>query len=346
VYYLTDGMGSVIGLANNAGQSVAKYSYDGFGNIRNSSGNDSAASILGGDFRFQGQWLESESGLYYMRARDYDSNTGRFISRDPVDLIQTEPESFDPYQFVYDNPYIFTDPTGAFTLSELNVSMKIENILNASENFIANQIKDYAVDKAKGVLGDVFGSLLKSWLPGSWIQEGFKITKYEPGLRFERFVQGSICSILGDAFANFTQPIWFEPRVGVSGRPYSDGYNCYNILHQNERGRFGSAPESSAFPDFIFKNGQPTVEPPKGLLVGDIKYSVKGLYEGYVNPKNKENQWQATTNYAKYENRHQYAPITFFAAMTADKKEFKFWLEEIEKRAIEAHVVAFVLTLT
>jgi RHS repeat-associated protein len=165
VYYLTDGMGSVMGLANGTGQSVAKYSYDGFGNIRNSSGSDNAASILGGDFRFQGQWLESESGLYYMRARDYDSNTGRFISRDPVDLIQTEPESFDPYQFVYDNPYIFTDPTGMFTLIEINVNLSMQNALSSLKTYVNYQAKEYLKQKAEGMVTDALWSVLRSFLP-------------------------------------------------------------------------------------------------------------------------------------------------------------------------------------
>jgi RHS repeat-associated protein len=104
VYYLTDAMGSVIGEVDGDGNVVSRFSYDAFGNIRSQSGLSSA--LTGGDFRFQGQWLESDSGLYYFRARDYDSKTGLFLSRDKVDPIQENPESANPYQFAFQNPCV------------------------------------------------------------------------------------------------------------------------------------------------------------------------------------------------------------------------------------------------
>jgi RHS repeat-associated protein len=127
VYYLTDGMGSVIGMADQSGQSVAKYSYDSFGNIRNQSG--SLSDTTGGDFRFQGQWLESATGIYHFRARDYDSKTGTFLSRDPVDPNEQQPEAMNSYQAMYNNPYIYSDPSGQVTLTDLNMSQVIQDIL-------------------------------------------------------------------------------------------------------------------------------------------------------------------------------------------------------------------------
>ena len=53
VYYLTDAMGSVIGLAGAGGQDVARFNYDSFGK-RNASGTGaSLPGNAGGDFRFQ-----------------------------------------------------------------------------------------------------------------------------------------------------------------------------------------------------------------------------------------------------------------------------------------------------
>jgi hypothetical protein len=45
-----------------AGQSTSKFGYDAFGNVRTTQG--IAADSTGGDFRFQGQWLESTTGIY------------------------------------------------------------------------------------------------------------------------------------------------------------------------------------------------------------------------------------------------------------------------------------------
>jgi len=45
-----------------------------------------------------------------MRARYYDSVTGRFVSRDPVKSI--EPRSINPYQYALGNPLAYLDPSG------------------------------------------------------------------------------------------------------------------------------------------------------------------------------------------------------------------------------------------
>ena len=38
-------------------------------------------------FTYTGRRLDSETGLYYYRARYYDAQLGRFISRDPIGYI-------------------------------------------------------------------------------------------------------------------------------------------------------------------------------------------------------------------------------------------------------------------
>jgi RHS repeat-associated protein len=67
----------------------------------------SLTDTTGGDFRFQGQWLESATGVYHFRARDYDSKTGTFLSRDPIDPNAQAPEALNPYQAMYNNPYVY-----------------------------------------------------------------------------------------------------------------------------------------------------------------------------------------------------------------------------------------------
>jgi RHS repeat-associated protein len=64
-------------------------------------------------FTFQGAYgvmQEGATGLYYMRARYYDSASARFLSRDP--LGRTDPRAINPYQFAYERPVEGADPTG------------------------------------------------------------------------------------------------------------------------------------------------------------------------------------------------------------------------------------------
>jgi RHS repeat-associated protein len=62
---------------------------------------------VGSNFRFMGQYEDSESGLYYNRHRYYSPETGQYISPDPIGLEG----GFNPYGYVH-NPANFVDPFG------------------------------------------------------------------------------------------------------------------------------------------------------------------------------------------------------------------------------------------
>ena len=119
-WYLEDGLGSVVGLADESGGLAATRQYDAFGNVTVATGEADPAH-WGGDLAFQGQWREAATGLYHLRARDYDPRTGRFLSRDPAEGDPFEPESLHPYLFANGNPLLFQDPPGLFSVMEVNV---------------------------------------------------------------------------------------------------------------------------------------------------------------------------------------------------------------------------------
>ena len=77
-YYEQDGIGSVSSLTNSTGTTAATYGYDTFGNLSASTGS------LANSLRYAGREFDSESGLYYYRARFYDPLNGRFLSEDPI----------------------------------------------------------------------------------------------------------------------------------------------------------------------------------------------------------------------------------------------------------------------
>ncbi|WP_394427442.1 RHS repeat-associated core domain-containing protein [Vreelandella stevensii] len=60
--------------------------------------------------RFQGQWQDEESGLYYNRHRYYDPQQGRYISQDPIGLNG----GTNLYGYVT-NPTGMVDPLGLST---------------------------------------------------------------------------------------------------------------------------------------------------------------------------------------------------------------------------------------
>lgn len=104
-YYLEDGSGNTRFTANSSGSKSSSANYDPFGNIRSSSG------ILP-YFQFSKEQNDSESNLYFLRARYYDPSIGRFISKDPVKGVLTLPQSQNPYAYALNNPINLSDPSG------------------------------------------------------------------------------------------------------------------------------------------------------------------------------------------------------------------------------------------
>ena len=77
-YYQADGLGSITSLSNSSGANAQTYTYDSFGNMTASSGS------LVNRFLYTGREFDSETSLYYYRARYYDPQAGRFLNEDPI----------------------------------------------------------------------------------------------------------------------------------------------------------------------------------------------------------------------------------------------------------------------
>jgi RHS repeat-associated protein len=104
-YYLPDGLGSVMALADAAGSVVNTYEYDVFGAIRASTGSQPNA------FAFTGKQGDG-TGLQFLRARYYDPVIGRFIGRDPMAGSPGDSQSLNRYSYGLNNPVRFRDPLG------------------------------------------------------------------------------------------------------------------------------------------------------------------------------------------------------------------------------------------
>ncbi len=105
-YYLEDGLGNIRFVTDEVGNKVRSTDYDSFGNWHAAHGQANIHML------YQGQQLDSESSLYYMRARYYDPIQGRFISKDPVKGYLTIPQTQNPYSYSLNNPTNLSDPSG------------------------------------------------------------------------------------------------------------------------------------------------------------------------------------------------------------------------------------------
>ena len=76
LYYHQNAHGDVVKITTAAGAVNRSYDYDAFGNEKD------PASADANPFRYCGEYWDSETETYYLRARYYDPSIGRFTQQD------------------------------------------------------------------------------------------------------------------------------------------------------------------------------------------------------------------------------------------------------------------------
>ena len=120
--------GDIVGLLDNTGTEVVKYTYDAWGKPLSTTG--SLASTLGTiqPFRYRGYVYDVETGLYYLRSRYFYSSWQRFITPDCL---------FKSNLFCYCNnsPLILSDASGYDYCILEDPVYSNRSLLNRSELF-------------------------------------------------------------------------------------------------------------------------------------------------------------------------------------------------------------------
>jgi len=101
-YYLTDNLGSTVGIVTSSGMKTAAYAYDPYGRTRTATGPNATANAI----RYAGGLFDATTGVTKFGARYYDPNTGRFTQPDPSGQGQ------NPYAYAGNNPITWKDPGG------------------------------------------------------------------------------------------------------------------------------------------------------------------------------------------------------------------------------------------
>ena len=77
-------------------------------------------------FGFNGEEQNQRTGLQYLRARYYDSQTGSFISMDSYEGDMTSPISRNRYTYAENDPIGNFDPSGHFTVKNKGISRYVD----------------------------------------------------------------------------------------------------------------------------------------------------------------------------------------------------------------------------
>jgi RHS repeat-associated protein len=104
-YPLADAINSTVATTDQTGAIKSQFLYEPFGQTTTASSYP---------FQFNGRMLVSPT-TYYYRARFYNSQTGRFISEDPIGFAGLDPNL---YRYAQNNPVLLTDPSGKISIVE------------------------------------------------------------------------------------------------------------------------------------------------------------------------------------------------------------------------------------
>jgi RHS repeat-associated protein len=223
-YYLEDATDSVRALTNGTGAVSESYDYDGFGNVR---------SVAQPELGYHAAWHDPTSGLIDMRLREYDPQTGRFTSPDPVAPDPTIYESFNPYAFANQNPMVFSDPTGGYTLTEINISKGISKALRgvrqAGIQHARETIKDAAVDASLNFLI----SSISGVAPGINNALSLSGTSSQVGSKFTEQIQNLFST--DGPLSSLADYVRFEvPLSHINGNPTGSGFGAQDSADSRE----------------------------------------------------------------------------------------------------------------
>ena len=148
-WMLTDQLGSVRDLVSNAGAVVGHFTYDSFGQVVSAA----STGTVDSRYKFTGRELDSETGLYYYRARYYDSRVGKFIGQDPIGFRAGDRNL---YRYVGNGPLDATDPSGRLKYGQVNNTQarSVRYRTQGGGDFITGNITQVPFDGSAWITSD------------------------------------------------------------------------------------------------------------------------------------------------------------------------------------------------
>ena len=150
-YYLYDGHGDVRGLLDTEGTITDTYRYNAYGELLEQTGNTE------NHYRYTGEYYDSTSNLYYLRARYMNPSTGTFISMDSYQGSICDPDTLHKYLYANGNPVKYSDPSGNFFAAASVMISSTMNTLASNSNTL----------HLMGLVSGISNAAITSFLGGS-----------------------------------------------------------------------------------------------------------------------------------------------------------------------------------
>lgn len=167
--YHYDHLGSTTAVTDDSGTVTEKYGYDEFGKVLASD-----PANADNQFRYVGEFgvMDEGNGLLHMRARYYDTDTGRFLSRDPLGFGGGD---LNLYAYVWGCPLLHVDPQGTSGMEYGGYWYEKTNFIDDWVAFgkkTANALNLYSNETATTALTEIPTSSLNS-ATGQAVGTGF-----------------------------------------------------------------------------------------------------------------------------------------------------------------------------
>ncbi len=235
-YFLSDHLGSVSVVLSATGTVLEQQRYLPFGGVRTDLPSPNYR-ITNTDFTYTGQRNLPDTGLMDYKARFYSPSLGRFIQPDTIVPGAANPQSFNRYSYVSNNPIEYTDPSGhracrSDYLCKRRAEKQYERwnaFVKAREDFLKNIVTNVL----KALLEEQYGVTLS----GNWTYENTQAAYNAVTMVGNRFAETrGVGETSGDAFKavygniNFT---WGgKDAQGQCADPKIDSGGCTTSAHQ------------------------------------------------------------------------------------------------------------------
>ena len=174
--YMKDMLSNIIGIINEEGTIVTRYSYTAYGKVTIKEYSEEQIGEIN-PIRYKGYYYDSETLMYYLMTRYYDPELCRFISPDDVSYLDPSTiNGLNLYCYCYNNPISYADPSGHFAISTFLIGLAVSSLVTwgLSEIFGA-QIVGGASSMVNGYGAITTGVGLLSFGPVGWVTGGLLI---------------------------------------------------------------------------------------------------------------------------------------------------------------------------
>jgi RHS repeat-associated protein len=130
LYYHFDGQHNTAALSDPNGNITDTYACVPFGIVVSHAGNINQPFTFLGEFGVE----QENSSFYYDRARYYDAETGRFLSKDSYPYSLQNPQSINRYVYATNNPLTRFDNDGLYQNQDNNQGTGSQNLVSETPN--------------------------------------------------------------------------------------------------------------------------------------------------------------------------------------------------------------------